>query len=117
MLGRTFKSIYLGFVIVYFLLFFSSVFANTKVDNLRKSYKGPNAKYVFYFIGDGMGLSHINATEAYRAALEGKVGRKKLSFTDFSNVCLTSTHSLTVTLLIQQQQAQPYLQAIKRLQV
>ena len=24
------------------------------------------AKYVFYFIGDGMGLGHINATEQYR---------------------------------------------------
>ena len=24
-----------------------------------------DAKYVFYFIGDGMGLGHVNATEAY----------------------------------------------------
>ena len=33
-------------------------------------------KYVFYFIGDGMGISQINATEGYRAAREGKIGVK-----------------------------------------
>lgn len=32
-----------------------------------------NAKYVFYFIGDGMGLGHVNATEAYnREVLKGE---------------------------------------------
>ncbi len=31
-----------------------------------------DAKYVFYFIGDGMGLGHVNATEAYnREVLKG----------------------------------------------
>ena len=28
------------------------------------------AKYVFYFIGDGMGLNHVNGTEMYLAALQ-----------------------------------------------
>lgn len=32
-----------------------------------------DAKYVFYFIGDGMGLGHVNATEAYnRDVLKGE---------------------------------------------
>lgn len=32
-----------------------------------------DAKYVFYFIGDGMGLGHVNATEAYnREVLRGE---------------------------------------------
>ena len=32
-----------------------------------------DAKYVFYFIGDGMGLGHVNATEAYnREVLKGE---------------------------------------------
>lgn len=28
-------------------------------------------KYVFYFIGDGMGVNQVNGTEMYRAALKG----------------------------------------------
>ena len=28
---------------------------------------GQQAKYVFYFIGDGMGVNHVNGVEAYRA--------------------------------------------------
>lgn len=94
MFTRFLKRFFLKNFFLVFLLSFS-LFAASKNEDLRSSYKGANAKYVFYFIGDGMGLSHISATEAYRAALDGKVGRKKLSFTDFSNVCLTSTHSLT----------------------
>ena len=32
------------------------------------------AKYVFYFIGDGMGVNHVNGTEMYRAAIQdGKI--------------------------------------------
>lgn len=32
------------------------------------------AKYVFYFIGDGMGFTHIATTEAYLAAIKGENG-------------------------------------------
>ena len=32
------------------------------------------AKYVFYFIGDGMGVNQVQGTEIYRAELEGKIG-------------------------------------------
>ncbi len=41
------------------------------------------AKYVFYFIGDGMGLNHVNATEMYLAELEGRIGTKSLLMTTF----------------------------------
>jgi alkaline phosphatase len=96
MLKRFFRKFCLNQTFLVFVLMFLSfsLFAKSKIQSLRDTYKGPKAKYVFYFIGDGMGLSHINATEAYRAALEGKIGRKNLSFTDFSNICLTSTHAL-----------------------
>ena len=30
-------------------------------------------KYVFYFIGDGMGVNQINVTETYQAALKGQI--------------------------------------------
>ena len=32
------------------------------------------AKYVFYFIGDGMGVNQVLGTELYRGELEGKIG-------------------------------------------
>ena len=32
------------------------------------------AKYVFYFIGDGMGVNQVNGAETYLAALEGRIG-------------------------------------------
>ena len=35
-------------------------------------------KYVFYFIGDGMGVNQINVTETYLAALKGKIGFEPL---------------------------------------
>ena len=33
----------------------------------------PKAKYVFYFIGDGMGVNQVNAAETYLGALQGKM--------------------------------------------
>ncbi len=53
------------------------------------------AKYVFYFIGDGMGVNQVNGTETYLAALEGRIGVKPLCFTQFPVVGLVTTHSAT----------------------
>ena len=39
------------------------------------------AKYVFYFIGDGMGVNQVLGTEMYRGELEGKIGVTPLLFT------------------------------------
>ena len=55
--------------------------------------KEPTAKYVFYFIGDGMGLSHISLTEAYLAAKEGKMGSIPLNFSQFPVIGLATTYS------------------------
>ena len=41
------------------------------------------AKYVFYFIGDGMGFTHVAAAEAYLAQERGVIGMDPLSFTQF----------------------------------
>ena len=58
------------------------------------------AKYVFYFIGDGMGVNHVNGTEMYRAAIQdGKIGREPLLFTQFpaSGMAYTFSASNPVT--------------------
>jgi len=50
-------------------------------------------KYIFYFIGDGMGVNQVNGTETYLAALEGRIGVKPLLFTSFPAVGLVTTFS------------------------
>ena len=45
--------------------------------------KEKHAKYVFYFIGDGMGATHVAATEAYLAQKRGVIGMDPLCFTQF----------------------------------
>ena len=53
----------------------------------------PKAKYVFYFIGDGMGVNQVNAAETFLAAREGRIGMKPLCFTQFPYLGLVSTYS------------------------
>jgi len=53
--------------------------------------KDPKAKYVFLFIGDGMGQAQVNLTQAYMAAIEDKPGFKELTFTTFPNTGFVST--------------------------
>ncbi len=65
-----------------------SVFPQGK--NVKKERK---AKYIFYFIGDGMGINHVIGTEMYLAELEGQVGVRPLSFTQFPVVNFATTYS------------------------
>lgn len=53
------------------------------------------AKYVFYFIGDGMGVNQVNAAETYLGALDGKIGIRELCFPSFPYVGLVNTQSGT----------------------
>jgi len=56
--------------------------------------KGP--KYIFFFIGDGMGPSHVLGTELYLGELQGVIGRpQKLCFTQFPETALVTTFSAT----------------------
>jgi alkaline phosphatase len=52
-----------------------------------------HAKYVFYFVGDGMGLTHVAATEAYLAAIEGGTGFEKMNFSTFPAVGIATNHA------------------------
>ena len=51
------------------------------------------AKYVFYFIGDGMGLNQVNTTEMYLAEVEGRIGIKPLLFPSFPVASYANSHS------------------------
>lgn len=53
------------------------------------------AKYVFYFIGDGMGVNQVQGTELYRGELEGKIGITPILFTQFPYATVATTFSAT----------------------
>ena len=52
-------------------------------------------KYVFYFIGDGMGVNQINVTETYLAALKGKIGIEPICMSSLPVVGMVNTYSAT----------------------
>ncbi|WP_321334473.1 alkaline phosphatase [uncultured Bacteroides sp.] len=51
------------------------------------------AKYVFFFIGDGMGVNQVNGTEMYLAEKDGRIGATSLLFTQFPAVGVATTFS------------------------
>jgi len=54
------------------------------------------AKYVFYFIGDGMGVNQVNGTEMYQAeSQKGLIGVEPLLFTQFPVGTMATTFSAT----------------------
>lgn len=52
-------------------------------------------KYVFYFIGDGMGVNQVQGTELYRGELEGKIDIVPICFTQFPYATVATTFSAT----------------------
>lgn len=53
----------------------------------------PDAKYIFLFIGDGMGASQVALTESYLSHLDGKLGGAQLTFSQFPFYGMCSTYS------------------------
>jgi len=54
----------------------------------------PKAKYVFLFIGDGMGTAQVNAAEAFLGSLNGNT-YQPLNFREFTHTCLSTTYAAT----------------------
>ncbi|WP_140938184.1 alkaline phosphatase [Sphingobacterium lumbrici] len=56
---------------------------------------GQKAKYVFFMIGDGMGLNQVNVAEIYSAELAGRNGVFPLVFTQFPYATFGTSYSLS----------------------
>lgn len=76
---------------LFFVLAVLSAFA--LVPSCCNQAKEKQAKYVFYFIGDGMGFTHVAAAEAYLAQERGVIGMDPLSFTQFPVLGVATTFS------------------------
>jgi len=62
---------------------------------VNNSYSGKPAKYVFLFIGDGMGLPQVSSAEIFAGAMKGSKypdAPRSLSFTSFDAQGITTTH-------------------------
>lgn len=71
-----------------------AIFAAIAITGCTESTtQNEKAKYVFLFIGDGMGNSHVAATESYLSYKEGKLGGSQLIFSQFPNLSLCTTYS------------------------
>jgi alkaline phosphatase len=82
------------FLVRILIVFLSVVALNARVLAILPSGEDPQkAKYVFLFIGDGMGLAQVNLTEAYLAALKNEIGFEHLNFTKFPQAGLVSTYA------------------------
>ena len=62
---------------------------------LMLSVQAQQAKYVFYFIGDGMGVNQVLGTEMYLSELKGEIGVIPLLFTQFPYATTATTFSAT----------------------
>lgn len=54
---------------------------------------GNKPKYVFYFIGDGMGFNHVSLAELYKGYNQGVWGPLPLSFSQFPVLGISTTYS------------------------
>jgi len=79
-----------------FLLFTFLFFSSNVVDALSNSvtlYSGRPVKYVFWFIGDGMGMNHVYATEMFLERGSKEPSIKNLDFTRFPNIGWMTTYA------------------------
>jgi alkaline phosphatase len=69
--------------ITFLSFLFISLFTTCLSIQAQERADGEYPKYLFLFIGDGMGIGQINATEAYLSAVNGEIGYERLAFSQF----------------------------------
>ena len=62
-------------------------------QNTERKENDPKAKYIFLFIGDGMGMGQVTVAESYLSYKAGKLAGERLCFTEFPHLALCSNHS------------------------
>jgi len=82
------------FLIRLFIVFLMVIALQSRVFAILPTGDDPQkVKYVFLFIGDGMGQAQVNLTQGYLAALEDRIGFGQLNFTRFPQVGFASTYA------------------------
>lgn len=88
-----------AFIVMFFLIIAGAAYSVSGSISSRgpvnNSYSGKPAKYVFLFIGDGMGLPQVSSAEVFAGAMKGGKypdAPRSLSFTSFGAQGITTTH-------------------------
>lgn len=74
-------------------LLFTLLLSSACEDIKNQETVKPSAKYVFYFIGDGMGANHVALTESYLSAVSDSIGFSSLIMSDFPVYGLSTTYA------------------------
>lgn len=82
-----FRIISLRHIIAIVIIAFVSGCAHQTQNDTQK------AKYVFYFIGDGLGIQQVNATQAFLSAKQSSIGNTHLGFTNFPVTGFSTTYA------------------------
>lgn len=82
-----FGKLFTGLLLI--TLFASTTACTSRQDNNDNG----RAKYIFLFIGDGMGMGQVTVAESYLSYKAGKLAGERLCFTEFPNLALCSNHS------------------------
>ena len=85
---RSFPLLALSF---FLLLSGTGVSLTAKADRPKKPSSAP--KYIFFFIGDGMGLAQASAAEVYLSSVKGKIGFEQLNLSKLPVQSLMTTYS------------------------
>lgn len=65
------------------------------IFSFSASFAQKNPKYIFFMIGDGMGLNQVNAAEVYQASLQNRNAAFPLTFTQFPYSTFATSYSLS----------------------
>ena len=69
-----------------------AVFSLAILTSCEQEKAEPKAKYVFLFIGDGMGISHVTVAEEYQAQMND-VENAPFGFSEFPVVSMSTTYA------------------------
>lgn len=86
------KNVVIGLIFGALLLIAGFAMVNLG-GNLNADIDRKPAKYIFLFIGDGMGATHVATAESYLAYLDGENGFRQVSFTEFPVLGMAETYS------------------------
>lgn len=79
-------------LIITILALFSTLSAQER-PQFRGMGQMQKPKFIFYFIGDGMGFAQVSMAEAYLASQKGEISNHPLSFTTFPVSGMVTTYS------------------------
>ncbi len=90
--------------LVFSLIIFLTLLSSFVIGQERQRYTGQNQgmmqgrmmerpKFIFLFIGDGMGLSQVSMAEAYLSSQKSEISNAPISFTMFPIMGISTTYS------------------------